>query len=180
MEQTETQMKKSIEALKKNLATIRTTRANPDILNNITVNYYGSAVPLLQVATISVPENQVLLLNVFDKTSVKDIEKAILESKLGLNPMVDGNLIRITLPELTEERRKELVKHSKKLGEDSKVAIRNIRRDAIEAIKKEEKNKEITEDNSKTEQNNIQSITDTHIQLINELLSNKEKEILTI
>ena len=180
MENVEIQMKKSIDSFKKNLATIRTTRANPDILSNINVNYYGSSVPLQQVASISVPENQVLLLNVFDKTAIKDIEKSILESNLGLNPMIDDNLIRIQLPDLTEERRKELVKHSKKLGEDSKIAIRNIRRDAIDTIKKEEKNKEITEDNSKIEQSNIQNITDSNIKLIDELLSNKEKEILTI
>ena len=132
-------MSKSIENFKHQLVGLRTGRATPEMLNPIQVEYYGSTVPLKQVASISVPENRTLLLNVFDKNAVKEVEKSILASNLGLNPNVDDNLIRIQLPELTEERRKELVKHISKLAEDSKIAIRNIRRDHIDEIKESEK-----------------------------------------
>jgi ribosome recycling factor len=180
MNQIEDNMKKSIDVFKKNLIGIRTSRANPDILTGITVTYYGSKVPLQEVASISVPESQVLLLNVFDKTALKEIVKSIESANLGFNPMVDDNLIRIQLPDLTEDRRKELAKQAKRLSEDSKVSIRHIRRDAIDTIKNNEKNKEITEDDSKKQQTEAQLLTDTHIQLIDTLLLSKEKEILTI
>lgn len=180
MNHVEDQMKKSIEAFKRNLIGIRTSRANPDMLTNIQVDYYGSVVPLQQVASISVPESQVFFLNVFDKNAIKDIEKAIISSGLGLNPMIDGGIIRIQLPDLTEDRRKDLVKQAKKLSEDAKISIRNIRRDAIDTIKRDERNKVLTEDESKTRQNSIQLFTDKNVKFIDVLLASKEKEILTI
>lgn len=174
------QMKKSVDAFKRSLLGIRTSRANPDMLNGVTVNYYGSMVPLQQVASISVPENQVFVLNVFDNNALKDVEKGIISANLGLTPMIDGNIIRIRLPDLTEDRRKELVKQAKSLLENAKVAIRNIRRDAIDTVKAEEKNKEITEDESKKRQHTIQSITDDNTKRVEVLLAQKEEEILTI
>ena len=150
-------MSKSIENFKHQLVGLRTGRATPEMLNPIQVEYYGSTVPLKQVASISVPENRTLLLNVFDKNAVKEVEKSILASNLGLNPNVDDNLIRIQLPELTEERRKELVKHISKLAEDSKIAIRNIRRDHIDEIKESEKKGDLTEDDSKRSQKNTKN-----------------------
>ena len=173
-------MSKSIENFKHQLVGLRTGRATPEMLNPIQVEYYGSTVPLKQVASISVPENRTLLLNVFDKNAVKEVEKSILASNLGLNPNVDDNLIRIQLPELTEERRKELVKHISKLAEDSKIAIRNIRRDHIDEIKESEKKGDLTEDDSKRSQQETQKITDEFISKIDILFKEKESELLTI
>jgi len=180
MEKTEELMNKSIMALSKKLDGIRTSRANPAMLSDIKVDYYGSKVPLEQVASVTAPENQVLMLNVFDKTAIKAIEKAILESQLGLNPSIDGSIIRIQLPHLTEERRRELVKYTKKITEEAKVSIRNIRRDAIDAIKKEEKNKDIDENTSKTHQTKIQEITDKFTKKIDTLFQVKEQEVMQI
>lgn len=170
-------MSKVIESLKKHFQSMRTNRANPDMLHGIQVEYYGTMTSLQSLASISVPENMVLLLTVFDKGAVKSIEKAILQANLGLNPSIDGGLVRLRLPELTGERRLELVKQIKKMGEESKISIRNIRRDAVDEIKK---NKELAEDESKKEQAHIQSITDDRIALIDKLLTEKEKEILAV
>lgn len=180
MESNKDKMQKTVSNLQKQLNSLRTNRANPDMLNGITVDYYGSQVPLVQVASITVPENMVINLNVFDKGAVKSVEKAIQSSSLGITPNTDGTLIRLNLPELTEERRKDLVKIARKKGEDAKIALRNIRRDAVEAIKQQEKNKEITEDESKKEQQQVQTLTETMNKSIDTILSDKEKEILTI
>ena len=180
MDDNKEKMQKTVSNLQKQLNSLRTNRANPDMLNGIMVDYYGSQVPLVQVAAITVPENMVINLNVFDKSAVKSVEKAIQASSLGINPNTDGNLIRLNLPELTEDRRKDLVKISRKRGEDSKIALRNIRRDVVEAIKQQEKDKEITEDESKKEQQAIQTLTESMNKAIDDILSAKEKEILTI
>lgn len=180
MENITNKMEKSVDNFKSNLGSLRTSRASPDMLSKITVNYYGAQVPLQQVASISVPENRVLMLNIFDANAIKDVERAILNSSLGLNPHVDGNIIRIRLPELTEERRKDLVKVVGQYSEDAKIAIRNIRRDEIDAIKTQEKNKELTEDDSKKMQQKIQKITDEKVTVIDNISQEKEKEILTI
>jgi ribosome recycling factor len=173
-------MKKSIENLNSQLSALRSNRANPAMLNGITVDYYGSQVPLLQVSAITVPENMVLIVNVFDQNAVKNVEKAIQSSSLGITPNTDGSTIRINLPELTEERRKDLIKVIRKKGEDAKVAIRNIRRDALDEIKEQEKEKLINEDESKKESQNIQSTTDDMNRKIDSIITDKEKEILKI
>jgi ribosome recycling factor len=173
-------MKKSIDNFKHQLVGLRTGRANPEMLNSVQVDYYGSIVPINQVASVSVPEARTLLLNVFDKNAIKAVEKAILAANLGLNPNVDANLIRIQLPELTEDRRKELVKHISKLAEETKVAIRNIRRDNIDEIKANEKNSEITEDDSKRNQQETQKTTDEFISKVDTLFKEKETDLLTI
>ena len=177
---TEIRMEKTVNALKTQLAALRTSRANPDMLNSIMVGYYGSSTPLKQLASISIPEPMVLMLNIFDANAVKDVERGIQASQLGLNPHTEGNVIRIRLPELTEDRRKDIVKVVKSHAENSRVSLRNIRRDAIDTIKKQEKEKEITEDDSKKEQQNIQKTTDEKIKLIDVISDEKEKEILTI
>ncbi len=176
----EQKMNKTIESIKNTLSSIRTNRANPELLKNVVVDYYGSKVPLSQVASVSVPEPMTLQLNIFDQNAIKDVEKAILSSQLNLTPQVDSTIIRINLPELTEERRNDLVKLIKKHGEDAKVALRNIRRDEIDTLKTQEKNNEITEDDLKKETQATQNITDAKISLIDKLLVEKEKEILTI
>ncbi len=176
----EEKMQKTIEATRRHMATIRTGRANPDLLSRIHVDYYGSEVPLQQVASISVPEAMTLVLNVFDKGAVKAIEKAIQTSDLHLTPMTEGNLIRLRLPELTEDRRKDLVKLVKKHIEDSKVAVRNIRRDAVEDAKHQEKDKQLSTDESKHLQQDIQKLTDQYIEKLDHLAKEKEAEILKI
>ncbi|RAP35086.1 ribosome recycling factor [Candidatus Marinamargulisbacteria bacterium SCGC AAA071-K20] len=180
MESLKERMAKSIDSFKQQLVGLRTGRANPDMLNTIQVDYYGSMVPLKQVASISVPEARTLLLNVFDRNAVKNVERAIIASNLGLNPNTDDNLIRIQLPELTEDRRKELVKHIGKVSEETKVAVRNIRRDKIDQIKAEEKQGDATEDDSKRLQQDTQKITDDFISKIETLFKEKETELLTI
>lgn len=180
MSELNSKMQKTIDDLKSKINGLRTNRANPDMLKTIQVNYYGSMVPLNQVASISVPEPTQFLLNVFDKGAVKDIEKAILTSSLGFTPQTDGLSIRIILPELTQERRAGLVKILKQNGEDAKVAIRNIRRDFMDSIKSQEKEKEISEDESKKEQETIQSSTDSFIKSIDNIVKEKEIEITTI
>jgi ribosome recycling factor len=173
-------MDKSIESFKSQLNGLRTGRANPELLNSVVVEYYGAPTPLNQVASISTPEARVLMLNIFDANAVKDVERAIQASNLGLTPRTEGNIIHIRLPELTEDRRKELVKVAKKHAEEARVSIRNIRRDEIDNIKKQEKNKEVTEDESKQLQDEIQKVTDEKVAHIDSLSAAKEKDILTI
>ena len=173
-------MGKTITDLKSKIAGLRTTRANPNMLKNITVNYYNSNVPLQQLAAITTPEPTQFMLNVFDHGAVKDIEKAIITSDLGLNPQTDGTTIRITLPELTQDRRTQLVKTLKQIGEESKIAIRNIRRDQIDSIRNDEKNKLITEDDSKNLQDNVQDATNDFSNQVDNLIKEKETELMTI
>ncbi len=168
------------ELLKKDLDAVRTGRANAEILNPIVIDYYGTPTPLNQMASLNTPDPQLITITPFDKSISKDIEKAILTSDLGLNPSSDGTVIRVPIPLLTEERRKELVKHVKKMGEEGKIALRNIRRDANERLKKLEKNKEISQDAEKNAHDNIQNVTDTHTQTVDELVKEKEKALLTV
>ncbi|MCF7821461.1 MAG: ribosome recycling factor [Mariprofundaceae bacterium] len=173
----ETRMQKSITALKTELATIRTGRANASVLDHVFVPYYGSDVPLNQVANLAVPEPRVITISPWEKTMLGEIEKAILASDLGLNPSNDGEIIRIMFPELTEDRRKELVKQVKQVGERAKVSIRNIRRDANDEVKKDDS---LPEDESKSSQEKIQKITDQFITEVDQVVEHKEKEILTV
>ena len=159
----EARMKQAIASLKNTFAGIRTGRANPALLDRIVVNYYNTPTPLNQMASITAPEARMLLIQPWDKSAVKDIEKAILASDLGLTPTSDGNVIRIVIPQLTEERRKQLVKVVKKEAEDHKVAVRNVRRDMNDAIKKMEKDGEITEDESRRALDEVQSLTDKYV-----------------
>lgn len=176
----EERMEKSVNALNAELQTIRAGRANPNVLNKITVEYYGSMTPLQQVANISVPEPRIIQIQPWEKTMIKTIEKAIQCSDLGINPTSDGRVIRLIFPELTEERRKELVKDVKKKGEAAKVAVRNIRRDANDAIKKLEKAAEITEDERSDGEEQIQKMTDQYVVQIDKAVEAKSKEILTV
>ena len=175
-----TKMEKTINDLTSKIAGLRTSRANPDMLKNISVNYYNSNVPLQQLAAITTPEASQFMLNVFDQGAIKDIEKAILQSELGLTPQTDGTTIRITLPDLTQDRRNQLVKTLKQMGEESKISIRNIRRDCIDSIRSDEKNKEITEDESKIRQDNAQESTNKFSNKIDALIKQKENELMTI
>ena len=173
-------MDKSAEALIRDLSGYRTGRATPSLVENIMVDYYGSATPIIQLATITTPDAQTILLQPWDKGSVSDIEKSLSTSELGFNPSNDGNMITIPIPPLTQERRIEMVKVLKKRTEESKVSIRNIRRDGIDSLKKLEKNKEISQDNQKRLQDQLQKVTDTHIGAVEEIFSNKEKDIMQI
>ena len=173
-------MDKSAEALIRDLSGYRTGRATPSLVENIMVDYYGSATPIIQLATITNPDAQTILLQPWDKGSVSDIEKSLSTSELGFNPSNDGNMITIPIPPLTQERRIEMVKVLKKRTEESKVSIRNIRRDGIDSLKKLEKNKEISQDNQKRLQDQLQKVTDTHIGAVDEIFSNKEKDIMQI
>lgn len=177
---TEKKMEKTIESLERDLATIRTGRASLSILDGITLEYYGSRSPLNQVATLSIPESRLIVIQPWDPTSIKDIEKAIMRSDLGVNPNNDGKVIRIPIPTLTEERRIQLVKVVKRNGEDGKVAIRNIRREAISEAKEFEKEKVISEDELRRAQDEIQKITDRFIQKVDDLIEKKEKEVLEV
>lgn len=176
----EDKMSKTCEALSADFMTIRAGRANPHILDKLTVDYYGSPTPLQQVANISVPEARMILIQPWDASLVKDIEKAVLTSDLGLTPTNDGKTIRLVFPELTEERRKEMVKDIKKKGENSKVAIRNIRRDANDTVKKNSKANDMSEDEVKDLENDIQKLTDKFIAEIDSIVDNKTKEIMTV
>jgi ribosome recycling factor len=176
----EKKMEKTIESLGRDLATIRTGRASLAILDGITLEYYGSQSPLNQVATLSIPESRLIVIQPWDPTSIKDIEKAIMRSDLGVTPSNDGKVIRIPIPALTEERRVQLVKVVKRNGEDGKVGIRNIRRDAISEAKDFEKEKVISEDELHRAQDEIQKITDRFIQKVDELIDKKEKEVLEV
>ena len=171
-------MAKSVEALKKDLSSLRVGRASTSMLDQVNVNAYGSIMPISQVSTISVPEARLLLVNVWDGSIVGATEKSIRESPLGLNPMVEGNVIRINIPPLSEERRLEIAKVAAKYAENSKVAVRNIRREYVEAVRKLQKNSEISEDQKHQDELLIQEITDNVISKIDNVLSNKEKEIL--
>jgi len=175
-------MENSRDALKRNLKTIRTGRANAAILDLVSVDYYGAATPLNQMASISVPNSQQLNIDPYDKTALEDIEKAIIEADLGINPNNDGSIIRINIPSLTEDRRKELLKMCKAIGEEGKVSIRNVRRDGVELIKKMEKRTEnpIGEDDSKYYQEEIQQQTDKFNKEIDTIVSAKEKDVMTV
>jgi ribosome recycling factor len=175
---TKEQMTKSLEFFKQQIAKVRTGRANASILDNIKVDYYGSPTPITQIATINVPDAKTIVIQPWDPSTLGAIEKAIKQSDLGFNPMNDGRILRIPVPPLTEERRKEIVKFCKKLTEDAKIAIRNIRRDQIELIRKAEKEKQLTEDDKKLGEEKIQKVTDEFIKKIDEIFSAKEKEIM--
>ncbi|MDO5378681.1 MAG: ribosome recycling factor [Clostridia bacterium] len=179
-ENAKTKMEKTKDVLRADLMAIRAGRANPQLLDRITVDYYGTQTPLKGVANISAPEPRVLQINPFEPRMVKDISKAILASDLGLTPSNDGKVIRLMLPELTEERRKELTKLVRKTAEESKVAIRAIRRDAVDQIKKMKKNAEITEDDQKKAEEAIQKLTDSNIKDIDKITAEKEKEIMEV
>lgn len=176
----EEKMEKTIAVMQEDFMQIRAGRANPHVLDKIKVDYYGSPTPLQQVGNISVPEARMILIQPWEKSLLKEIEKAINMSDIGINPTNDGTSIRLLFPELTEDRRKELAKDIKKKGETAKVAIRNIRRDAIDAIKKLEKAGDITEDDVKTGDNKIQKLTDKAIEKIESAVENKTKEIMTV
>ncbi len=176
----ENKMKKTCEALNATLATIRAGRANAAVLDQIQVDYYGVPTPIQQLASVATPDPRSLLIQPWDGSVLKSIEKAILASELGINPQNDGRMIRLVFPPLTEERRKELVKQTKKYGEDSKVAIRNIRRDAIEKFKKQQKASEMTEDDYKIAEKDIQKLTDDYIKDIDKIIEKKEKELTEI
>ena len=176
----EDRMKKAIEALNREFATLRAGRANPSILEKVTVEYYGAPTAVNQLASISVPEARMLVIQPFDKTSIGDIEKAILKSDLGLTPSNDGTVIRITIPALTEERRRDLVKLVKKYAEEGKVAVRNIRRDVNDDLKKIQKDGEMTEDELRRSTDDVQKLTDKYISEIDKVAENKEKEIMEV
>ena len=180
MEELEERMLKSLSVYEENLSEVRAGRANPAILNKITVDYYGVATPINQVAGVSVPEARMIVIQPWDASILKEIEKAILASDIGLNPNNDGKVIRLNFPELTEERRKELVKDIRKMAEDAKVSIRSIRRDGMEDLKTKQKNSEITEDDKTRGEENIQKLTDKYVGEIDKILENKEKEIMNI
>ena len=179
-EKAEDKMKKSLTALVEELSGIRTGRASASLFDSINVDYFGQSTPLNQVATISVPEARLVVIQPWDRSIIGEIEKAIQKSELSLNPNNDGKVIRINIPPLTEERRKELVKTAKNYAENYRIAIRNIRRDANDEFKKKQKNSEITEDQEKQASDDIQKMTDKYIAEINSILDSKEKEIMEI
>lgn len=180
LEKTEEKMKKTVGSLSHEFSMIRAGRANPKLLDRISVSYYGVETPLQQVANISVPEARVILIQPWDKTLIKEINKAILASDIGITPSDDGQSIRLVFPELTGERRQELVKDCKKKAENAKVAIRNIRRDSMDEAKKLEKAAEITEDDEKELESKIQKVTDRYIKEIDDETEKKSKEIMTV
>ena len=173
-------MNKSIQSLKKDISTLRTGRANPNMLDMIKVDVYGQSMPIEQLATVSVPEARLISIQVWDKANVTLIDSAIQKSDLGINPQIDGQIIRLRIPDLTEERRKDLIKVLKNIVEKGKVSIRNVRREANDELKKKLKDKSITEDESKSFEKNIQKLTDVNIGDIEKILTEKEKEILQI
>jgi ribosome recycling factor len=176
----EEKMTKALEVVKKEFATLRTGRASLGILDGITVDYYGTPSHLSQVANLSVPEPRQIIIQPWEPKMLGEIEKAILKSDVGLTPSNDGKIIRLNIPPLTEERRQQIVKHAKKLAEDARIAIRNIRRDINEELKKKAKDKHISEDETKKTQDDIQKVTDSYIKKIDDLLAHKEKEIMTV
>jgi ribosome recycling factor len=178
--ETNQRMQKAIDSLKKDLLRIRAGRATPALLDGLVVDYYGSPMAINQVANISIPDARMVVVQPWEKTMITAIERAIQQSDLGLNPQNDGNLIRLPIPPLSEERRKDLFKNCKKTGEESKVAIRNVRRDSNESVKKAEKDKDITQDESKKGMDDIQKLTDKFIKVVDELLIHKEKEIMEV
>ena len=176
-ENAKAKMEKSASLFAQELSKLRTGRASPALLEGIKVEYYGSLLPINQVATISIPEPRLIVIQPWDKTALPEIEKAIYKSPVGLTPNNDGNVIRLSVPPLTTERREELIKLTQRLSEEAKVAIRNIRRDANNEIKKEEKDKKISKDEAFKAQESIQKITDEYIEKVDEILKKKEKEI---
>ncbi len=180
MKNAESKMNKAVASLESDLASIRAGRANPAILDKITVEYYGAQTPLAQVGTISVPEARTIIVQPWDVSVLKEIEKAILASDIGINPNNDGKVIRLNFPPLTEERRRELSKGISKRGEEAKVAIRNIRRDSLEQFKKQKKANEITEDDLKDLEDQIQKLTDRFVKNIDTIVTAKEKEIMEV
>lgn len=173
-------MNKTVDVLKEELLTVRAGKANPSILNKVSVNYYGTDTPLNQMAGISAPEPRMIVVQPYDATMIQEIEKAIMMADLGLNPSNDGKLIRIAIPMLTEERRKDLAKVVKKAGENSKIALRNERRHANDHLKKMEKSKEITEDELRSSEKDVQAEMDKHVKIIDEITSKKEAEIMEV
>lgn len=173
-------MSKTISVFSENLAEIRAGRANPAILNKIKVDYYGVPTPISQMAGISVPEARLIVIQPWDVSVLKEIEKEILKSDIGINPNNDGKVIRLNFPELNEERRKEIVKDIRKLAEEAKVAVRAIRRDAIDGFRKQQKDSEITEDELKMAEDEVQKITDSKVAEIDTILANKEKEVMSV
>ena len=176
----EEKMEKAINQLKKDLGGVRTGRANPIILDKVLVDYYGAPTPLRQMSQVSVQEGTTLVINPYDKTIIKEIEKALIKVDLGVQPNSDGMVIRLTFPPLTEEKRRETTKDVKKFGEESKVAIRNIRRDMVDDLKKLEKEENMPEDEVKGNQDEIQKLTDKYIGIIESLVEEKEKEVMTV
>lgn len=176
----EEKMQKSLESLQSDLSSIRAGRANPHILDHLRVEYYGAPTPLQQVSNISVPEARFIQIQPWDPSLLKEIEKAIQMSDVGINPTNDGKTIRLVFPELTEDRRKELSKDVKKKGEEYKVAIRNIRRDANDSFKKLQKNDEVSEDEEKDLEDGIQKVTDSYIKKIDDAIADKTKEVMTV
>lgn len=177
---TKERMEKCLDSLERDFATVRAGRANPNVLNNVTVEYYGTPTPLNQVAAISVPEPRLLVIQPWDASILADIEKAINIADIGINPQNDGKVIRLNFPQLTEESRKTLTKDISKRGEEAKVAIRNVRRDSMDDIKKLKKANEITEDEQKDGEKKLQDITDSYIKQVEDMTSKKENEILSI
>ncbi|WP_059105196.1 ribosome recycling factor [Shouchella shacheensis] len=179
-QEAKTRMEKALDSLSRELAKLRAGRANPAILDRVMVDYYGAQTPLNQLASVSVPEARLLVIQPYDKSAIQEVEKAILKSDLGLTPSNDGQVIRIAIPALTEERRKELSKVVSKTAEESKVAIRNIRRDANDELKKQQKDGELTEDDLRGATDDIQKLTDSYIAKIDEKAKEKEQEIMEV
>lgn len=180
VQEAEEKMSKTVDVLKKDLASLRAGRATPALLDKIQVDYYGAITPVNQMANISVPEARLILIQPWDKSTIPAIEKAIMKSDLGLTPSNDGNVIRIGIPQLTEERRKELVKVVKKKTEEARVAVRNVRRDTNDMIKELEKDREISEDESKRSLEEVQKLTDKMVKKVDEVMEGKEKEIMEV
>lgn len=176
----EEKMSKTISVLQEDLSEVRAGRANPAILNKIMVNYYGVATPINQVAGISVPEARLIVIQPWDATLLKEIEKEILKAEIGINPNNDGKVIRLAFPELTEERRKELVKDIRKMGEESKVSVRAVRREGMDIAKAEQKDGGMTEDELKSMEDKIQKLTDKKVAEIDQMIENKEKEVMSV
>ncbi|MDT2756793.1 ribosome recycling factor [Enterococcus asini] len=180
MQETKEKMDKAAEALQRELGQIRAGRANASILDRVMVNYYGAPTPVNQMASIGIPEARLLVITPFDKSTIKEIEKAIQTSDVGITPQTDGTVIRLVIPQLTEERRKELAKEVKKEAENSKIAIRNIRRDAMDSYKRQEKAGDITEDDLRNAEKDIQQLTDDAIKKLDAIAAEKEKELLEV
>ena len=176
----EEKMEKTLSVLQENFAEVRAGRANPAILNKVKVDYYGTPTPINQVAGISVPEARLIVIQPWDASLLKEIEKEIIKAEIGINPNNDGKVIRLAFPELTEERRKELVKEIKKTAEEAKVSIRSVRREGIDEAKKMQKDNQMTEDELKSAEDKIQKITDTKIAEVDKILAEKEKEIMSV
>ncbi|MBF8808190.1 MAG: ribosome recycling factor [Enterococcus lacertideformus] len=180
MTEAKEKMQKAAQNLQRELGQIRAGRANASLLDRITVNYYGAPTPLNQMASIQIPEARVLMITPFDKSILQDVEKAIMASDIGISPTNDGNVIRLVIPQLTEERRKELAKDVKKEAENAKIAVRNIRRDAIDEYKKQQKNGEITEDDLRGLEKEVQTLTDNSIKEVDKIANDKEQELLEV